>query len=251
MFLDEKGEKISKSKGNGLSLDEWLTYGSEESLAFYAYREPKSAKQLHLGVIPRAVDEYFQFRGNYARPAEIEKKLGNPVHHIHNAVQGEAVPPGRAAGDLRAAAQSRRRDGAAGDRAAGVGLSLQLCRGCVSRKAIRSSPGSWGMRSPITAISCRPDVEAPQGPRRMRLRARNELDAQLARAARRCFRQRTSRISSMRNRQGSALRVRKSARLVQGAVSDLAGGRPRPAHGQLHRALRDREQPAADCGGSE
>src|SRR3546814_5546479 len=47
MFLDEKGEKISKSKGNGLSIEEWLTYGSEESLAFYAYREPKSAKQLH------------------------------------------------------------------------------------------------------------------------------------------------------------------------------------------------------------
>src|SRR6187399_1603845 len=57
MFLDEKGEKISKSKGNGLSLEEWLTYGSEPSLAFFAFREPKKAKSLHLGVIPRAVDE--------------------------------------------------------------------------------------------------------------------------------------------------------------------------------------------------
>ena len=57
MFLDEKGEKISKSKGNGLSLDQWLTYGPEESLAFFAYREPKKAKQLHMGVIPRAIDE--------------------------------------------------------------------------------------------------------------------------------------------------------------------------------------------------
>lgn len=83
MFLDEKGEKISKSKGNGLSLDQWLTYGPEESLAFYAYREPKKAKQLHMGVIPRAVDEYWQFRGNYAGQP-IEQKLGNPVHHIHN-----------------------------------------------------------------------------------------------------------------------------------------------------------------------
>jgi lysyl-tRNA synthetase class 1 len=82
MFLDEKGEKISKSKGNGLSLDEWLRYGSEESLAFYIYREPKRAKSLHIGVIPRAVDEYWQFLGNY--PAQpIEQKLGNPVHHIH------------------------------------------------------------------------------------------------------------------------------------------------------------------------
>jgi lysyl-tRNA synthetase, class I len=82
MFLDEKGEKISKSKGNGLSLEEWLTYGSEESLAFYIYREPKRAKSLHLGVIPRAVDEYWQFRANY--PGQpFEQKLGNPVHHIH------------------------------------------------------------------------------------------------------------------------------------------------------------------------
>ncbi|WP_294075312.1 lysine--tRNA ligase [Sphingomonas sp.] len=82
MFLDEKGEKISKSKGNGLTLDEWLRYGSEPSLAFYIYREPKRAKSLHIGVIPRAVDEYWQFRGNY--PGQpIEQKLGNPVHHIH------------------------------------------------------------------------------------------------------------------------------------------------------------------------
>jgi lysyl-tRNA synthetase class 1 len=82
MFLDEKGEKISKSKGNGLSLEEWLTYGNEESLGFFAYREPKKAKSLHIGVIPRAVDEYYQFRGNY--PAQpLEQKLGNPVHHIH------------------------------------------------------------------------------------------------------------------------------------------------------------------------
>lgn len=83
MFLDEKGEKISKSKGNGLSLEEWLRYGSEPSLSFYIYREPKKAKSLHLGLIPRAVDEYWQFRGNYANQP-IEQKLGNPVHHIHN-----------------------------------------------------------------------------------------------------------------------------------------------------------------------
>ena len=89
MFLDEKGEKISKSKGNGLSLEQWLTYGPEESLAFYAYREPKKAKQLHLGVIPRAVDEYWQFRASYPTQ-ELDKKLGNPVHHIH----GGKVPEG-------------------------------------------------------------------------------------------------------------------------------------------------------------
>jgi lysyl-tRNA synthetase class 1 len=92
MFLDENGEKISKSIGNGLSLEEWLRYGSEESLAFYIYREPKRAKSLHLGVIPRAVDDYWQFRGNYA-DQPIEQKLGNPVHHIHAGKVPEATLP--------------------------------------------------------------------------------------------------------------------------------------------------------------
>ena len=92
MFLDEKGEKISKSKGNGLSLEEWLAYGSEESLAFYAYREPKAAKQLHIGVIPRAVDEYFQMRAQYHEQAP-DKQLGNPVYHVHfGKVPGTALP---------------------------------------------------------------------------------------------------------------------------------------------------------------
>ena len=81
LFLDEKGEKISKSKGNGLTIDQWLTYGSEESLGFYLFREPKSAKQLHVGVVPRAVDEYWQFREKLA-DQPIEQKLGNPVWHL-------------------------------------------------------------------------------------------------------------------------------------------------------------------------
>ena len=92
MFLDEKGEKISKSKGNGLSLEEWLRYGSEESLAFYIYREPRKAKSLHLGVIPRAVDDYWQFRERYPEQP-VEQKLGNPVHHIHaGKVPGQTLP---------------------------------------------------------------------------------------------------------------------------------------------------------------
>ena len=82
MFLDEKGEKISKSKGNGLGIEEWLTYGSQDSLAFYLFREPKRAKALHLGLVPRAVDEYWQSREKYAGQP-VEQQLGNPVHHIH------------------------------------------------------------------------------------------------------------------------------------------------------------------------
>jgi lysyl-tRNA synthetase class 1 len=92
MFLDEKGEKISKSKGNGLSIDEWLRYGSENSLAFYIFREPKAAKQLSLAVVPRAVDEYFQFRDNWHTQDE-DKRLGNPAHHIHAGDVPEGSPP--------------------------------------------------------------------------------------------------------------------------------------------------------------
>ena len=81
LFLDENGEKISKSKGNGLTIEQWLGYGSEESLGFYLYREPKSAKSLHAGVIPRAVDEYWQFREKLAGQP-VEQQLGNPVWHL-------------------------------------------------------------------------------------------------------------------------------------------------------------------------
>ena len=81
LFLDANGEKISKSKGNGLTIDEWLTYGSEESLGFFIYREPKSAKSLHVGIIPRAVDEYWQFREKLA-DQPVEQQLGNPVWHL-------------------------------------------------------------------------------------------------------------------------------------------------------------------------
>lgn len=96
LFLDENGEKISKSKGNGLTIEQWLEYGSEESLGFYLFREPKSAKSLHVGVIPRAVDEYWQFREKLAEQP-VEQQLGNPVWHLlrtngYQGGAGEALP---------------------------------------------------------------------------------------------------------------------------------------------------------------
>jgi lysyl-tRNA synthetase class 1 len=97
LFLDENGEKISKSKGNGLTIDQWLTYGSEESLGFYLFREPKSAKQLHVGVVPRAVDEYWQFREKLSEQP-IEQQLGNPVWHLLRA-SGDKANAGSGAGD--------------------------------------------------------------------------------------------------------------------------------------------------------
>ena len=92
LFLDENGEKISKTKGNGVTIDEWLTYAPPESLAFYIYREPKKAKQLSFGIIPKAVDEYYQFLAAYP-DQPWDKRLGNPVHHVHAGKVPEARMP--------------------------------------------------------------------------------------------------------------------------------------------------------------
>jgi len=82
LFLDEQGQKISKSKGNGITIDEWLRYASPESLSLFMYREPKAAKRLYFDVIPRHVDEYQQFLEAYQRQ-DAKQRLANPVWHIH------------------------------------------------------------------------------------------------------------------------------------------------------------------------
>ena len=82
LFLDENGQKISKSRGNGLTIEEWLRYASPESLSLFMYREPKAAKRLYFDVIPRHVDDYQQFLEAYGRQAPKEQ-LANPVWHIH------------------------------------------------------------------------------------------------------------------------------------------------------------------------
>src|SRR5262244_1087050 len=83
LFLDEKGQKISKSKGNGLTIEEWLRYASPESLSLFMYREPKAAKRLYFDVIPRNVDEYYQFLDSFERQGS-RQQLSNPVWHIHS-----------------------------------------------------------------------------------------------------------------------------------------------------------------------
>ncbi|MBR1221039.1 lysine--tRNA ligase [Bradyrhizobium sp. U87765 SZCCT0131] len=82
LFLDDKGQKISKSKGNGLTIEEWLRYASPESLSLFMYREPKAAKRLYFDVIPRNVDDYQQFLDGYGRQ-DGKQRLANPVWHIH------------------------------------------------------------------------------------------------------------------------------------------------------------------------
>ena len=83
LFLDENGQKISKSSGNGISIDEWLSYASTESLSYFMYLKPQTAKRLYFDVIPRAVDEYHQQLRAY-RTQDLGQRLNNPVWHIHN-----------------------------------------------------------------------------------------------------------------------------------------------------------------------
>ena len=92
MFLDDNGEKISKSRGNGLSMEEWLAYGPPESLSYFMFQKPKTAKRLFFDVIPRSADEYIQRLGGYAGE-EPAKQLENPVWHVHG-----GTPPAPEAG---------------------------------------------------------------------------------------------------------------------------------------------------------
>jgi lysyl-tRNA synthetase class 1 len=82
LFLDDMGQKISKSKGNGLTIDEWLTYAATESLSYFMYQKPKTAKRLHWDVIPKMVDEYHQQLRAYPTQ-DVAGQLNNPIYHIH------------------------------------------------------------------------------------------------------------------------------------------------------------------------
>ncbi|MFN7596626.1 MAG: lysine--tRNA ligase [Cereibacter sp.] len=88
LFLDANGQKISKSRGNGLTIDEWLSYAATESLSYFMYQKPKTAKRLHFDVIPRAVDEYHQQLKAYPGQ-DVDAQVNNPVWHIH----GGKPPP--------------------------------------------------------------------------------------------------------------------------------------------------------------
>ena len=230
MFLDEKGEKISKSKGNGLSLEEWLRYGSEPSLSFYIYREPKRAKSLHIGVIPRAVDDYWQFREKYPEQP-IEQKLGNPVHHIHGGeVPAETLP-----------------------------LTYGLLLNLVSLPGVADRETAWRFvqryargTSPETdpeldeliglAVNYARDFVAPElkrrAPTEMEAEALRDLDSELEKLPGRLV-GRGHPDPGVRSRQAPSVRV--ASRLVPGALRNPARLQPGAAHGQLYRPLRHRQ----------
>ncbi len=92
LFLDEEGKKISKTKGNGIAIEEWLTYASPESLALYMFQNPKAAKKLYFDVIPKVADEYWSHLEKYAGQ-EGAKALDNPVWHIHEGKPPAVMPP--------------------------------------------------------------------------------------------------------------------------------------------------------------
>ncbi len=92
LFLDQKGEKISKTKGNGISIEDWLKYAPKESLSLFQFVRPRVAKKLYFDVIPKMVDEYYQHLAAYEGQDE-KQRLNNPVWHIHSGEPPSYIPP--------------------------------------------------------------------------------------------------------------------------------------------------------------
>jgi hypothetical protein len=246
LFLDANGEKISKSKGNGFTFEEWMRYGTEESLGFYVFREPKSAKQLHAGIVPRAVDEYWQFREKI--PAQpLEQQLGNPAWHLlrangYKGGDGDALPVTyglllNLVGVLGAGATHEQVWSYLGnyihDLDAGHHPELEA----LIDRALAYNPRSGRSH----AVPSRADGGRSSGAAGARRAA-----CGLARGHGRGG----AADRGLRDRQARGVRLREPARLVQGALRDAARLEPGPAHGQLHRALRRRQHEAADRRGA-
>ena len=150
LFLDEKGQKISKSKGNGLTIDEWLTYGTPDSLRLFMFNKPREAKKLYFDVIPRQVDDYLTFLEKY--PAQDAKaRLMNPVWHLH---AGEPPAPELVVSGRR---QPARHDD--------LLLHAAQPRG---GGEFRGSGGALGLHPPLCAGRLAGDASAPRQPREAR-----------------------------------------------------------------------------------
>jgi lysyl-tRNA synthetase class 1 len=134
LFLDENGQKISKSKGNGLTIDEWLAYAASDSLSYFMYQKPKTAKRLWWDVIPKAVDEYHQQLRAY--PAQtVDQQADNPVFHIHN-----GRPP-----------------------ASGMAVSFGMLLNLASVAGTAGREGLWGFLrryAPAASPEANPDLDA-------------------------------------------------------------------------------------------
>ena len=243
LFLDEKGQKISKSKGNGLTIDEWLRYASPESLSLFMYQNPKAAKRLYFDVIPRAVDEYQQFLDAYPKQ-EGKQRLGNPVWHIHSGHPPKPDMP----------------------------VTFQLLLTLVSSSNAENAETLWGFigryRPGVTpqthpkldalvgyAINYYRDFVAPtkkfREPTESERKALTDLRDALSnlREGRdrgghpeRRLRDRAARAVPRHGEEGQGRPSRRIARLVQHALPGAAGPRERPALRLVRRGVRRRER---------
>lgn len=137
LFNDESGQKISKSKGNGLSMEEWLTYAAPESLSLFMYQKPKTAKRLYFDVIPKAVDEYHQHLRGFA-DQDATQKLSNPVWHVHG-----GTPP-----------------------ASNMVVSFAMLLNLASVASAKDKAGLWGFiqrYAPEASAETHPDLDAAAG----------------------------------------------------------------------------------------
>ena len=150
LFLDENGEKISKSKGNGLTIDEWLTYAAPESLALFMFQKPRTAKKLYFDVIPRAVDEYLQLLAAY--PAQDAERRSSTTR------SGTSMPASRRGGaaDLVRASPEPGRGLECPRQGRAVGVHPPLRAGRDARRTIRCSTSSPATRCATTRTSCAP-----------------------------------------------------------------------------------------------
>ena len=234
LFLDENGEKISKSKGNGLTIDEWLTYASTESLSMYMFQKPRAARKLYFDVIPKTVDEYLTFLAKYPDQTPKEK-VGNPVWHIHLGDPPRVEVP----------------------------ISFSLLLNLVSASNADNKDTLWGFigryapghagnapeldRMVGYAINYYRDFVAPaksfRAPDERERAAITELYERLGELAEGHGRRGHS-GGGLRDRQDA--RIRPAARLVPRALRGAARPERRPALRLVRRALRHRKHPRDD-----
>ena len=243
LFLDEKGQKISKSKGNGLTIDEWLRYASPELLSLFMYQNPRAAKRLYFDVIPRAVDEYQQFLDAYPKQ-EGKQRLGNPVWHIHSGNAAEARHAGHvpAAADPRVVVECRECRNA-------VGLHRALPAGRdaadapEARRAGRLCDQLLSRFRGADEDVPRADDERAQGARRSARRAVESAgERDCGRHPERRLRDRAARAVPRHGEEGQGRPPGRLARLVQHALPGAARPGEGPALRLVRRGVRRRQR---------
>ena len=180
LFLDENGQKISKSKGNGLTIEEWLTYAAPESLSLFMFQKPMAAKRLYFDVIPRTVDDYLGFLDAY-RDQPWKERLGNPAWHIHlgEPPEPEALEPETARKPrFPSPCSSISRPSPTATIRRSSGVSCAAMRRTLRPRTTPASTAWSATRSPTSAISSR-RRSATASPTRSSARRLPRLSAKL------------------------------------------------------------------------